>query len=74
MIGQIKQSYGYSHDEVLWGQPWSLFVLESADAPRYVHGARPVPVLDNADDIRNALGARIKSKVENQTKNQDGTG
>jgi hypothetical protein len=60
LIGQIKEKTGYSHEYVLWGQPWVLFLLEGADAPHYVRGSRPVPVVDSIEEAQQALGSRVK--------------
>lgn len=40
-IGQIKRDCGYTHEYILWGQPWVLFILEMADQARYVKGSPP---------------------------------
>ena len=64
IIGQMKEKFGYTHQYVMWGQPWALFVLEGADAPRYVRGNPPVPVVDNTDDLQAILGGRAK-KIKN---------
>ena len=60
LIGQIKNSRGISQKEVMWGQPWLLYVLEMADQLRWDPNAKrnTVPVLDSADDIKNALQNR----------------
>lgn len=44
MIGQLKEKFGYTHKYILWGQAWVLFLLEMADAPRYVYGKPPIEV------------------------------
>lgn len=65
LIGQIKEKTGYSHHYILWGQPWILFLMESADAPHYVKGKRPVPVVESAKDAAKILGSRVKVKKRN---------
>ena len=42
-----------------------MFILEGADAPRYVRGAPPAPVVDNSDDVQAVLGGRAKKIVKN---------
>lgn len=59
-IGQIKEKRGYTHNYILWGEPWAIFLMEMADAPRYVRGRRPAPVMESADGIKSILGNRIK--------------
>jgi hypothetical protein len=34
--------------------------MEMADAPRYVKGRRPAPVVESADGIKSILGNRVK--------------
>ncbi|MDR1644222.1 MAG: hypothetical protein LBS05_00130 [Tannerellaceae bacterium] len=60
LIGQIKERTGYSHRYILWGQPWALFLLESADAPHYVKGRRPPPVAESIDELESFLGNKAK--------------
>jgi hypothetical protein len=60
LIGQIKEKTGYSHEYVLWGQPWALLLMEAADAPRYVRGRRPAPVVGSADEVENILGNKVR--------------
>jgi len=56
ILGQIKDKRGYTHEQILWGQPWAILLLEMADAPRYVKGQRPAPVVESAKDIHKLLG------------------
>lgn len=64
LIGQMKEKTGYSHEYILWGVPWTLLLMEAADAPRYVKGNPDVPVVDNADELMKILGHRAK-KIDN---------
>lgn len=59
-IGQIREKTGYTLEYILWAEPWVNFILDSADAPRYVKGKRPVPVVEDEEDIKNILGDKIK--------------
>lgn len=58
ILGQIKDKRGYTHDELMWGQPWIMYLLELADAPRYVSGEPPAPVAESAEDLRRILGRK----------------
>jgi hypothetical protein len=60
IIGQIREKTGYSLDYILWAEPWITFIIESADAPRYVKGSRPTPVIESAEEAANALGGKIE--------------
>lgn len=35
-IGDIKERTGYTHEYILWGQAWILFLLEEADRSRTI--------------------------------------
>lgn len=59
-IGQIREKTGYTLDYILWAEPWVNFILDSADAPRYVKGKRPTPIVEDEEDIKNILGDKIK--------------
>jgi hypothetical protein len=54
LIGQIKEKRGYTHRQVMWGQPWLMFVLEMADQPRYVKKSI-VPTFDNSTSLKTFL-------------------
>lgn len=55
IIGQLKEKFGYTHDYILWGQAWVIFLLEIADAPRYVRGTPPSEVVSSASDALKGL-------------------
>ena len=59
-IGQIREKTGYTLEYILWAEPWVNFILDSADAPRYVKGERPAPVVEDEEEIKNILGDKIK--------------
>ena len=63
VIGQIKEKTGYSHEYILWGQPWIMFLIESADQPRYMD-RKPddAPLVESVDDAADMLG-----KMSNKT-------
>lgn len=56
-IGQIKRDYGYTHEYILWAQPWVLFILEMADQARYVKGNPPeeAVIVNSATDAISGL-------------------
>jgi hypothetical protein len=60
VIGGIKEKTGYTTQHILWHQPWALFLMEAADAPRYRKGRPPVAVAESADEIENILGSKVK--------------
>lgn len=60
IIGQIREKTGYTLDYILWAEPWVNFILDSADAPRFVKGNRPVEVIEDEKEIKNIFGNRIK--------------
>lgn len=59
LIGQIKEKTGYTHDYILWGVSWLVFLMEMADAPKYVK-KRPAITVDSAADAAGILGNRAK--------------
>lgn len=59
LFGQIKEKRGLTHDELLWGQPWIMYLLELQDAPRYVNKKLPAPVAESAEDINRILGKAV---------------
>ena len=61
-IGQIRERTGYTLDYILWGEPWINFILEAADAPRYIRGERPVQEVDieTAEDAARLFGGKIE--------------
>lgn len=58
IIGNIKERTGYQHKYILWGQPWSLFLMEMADAPRYTDKPA-VQVAESAAEIAETLDGKI---------------
>ena len=60
MIGQLKEKFGYTHKYILWGQAWVLFLLEMADAPRYMKGKPPTEkeTITSVADAANMFGNR----------------
>jgi hypothetical protein len=59
ITGNIKERTGYPHKYILWGQPWNLFLMEMADAPRYTD--KPdARVAESAEEVAETLGGRIK--------------
>lgn len=36
---------------MLWGQAWNLFLLEMADAPKYIRGEKKDKVLTDLEEI-----------------------
>jgi hypothetical protein len=60
LIGQIKEKRGYTHDYILWGSSWIVFLMENADAPRYIRGKKLVPAVTSAREAAGFLGSRIK--------------
>ena len=58
LFGQLKEKRGLTHDELLWSQPWIMYLLELSDAPRYVSGKPPAPVAESAEDINRILKGR----------------
>lgn len=60
MIGQLKEKFGYTHQYILWGQAWILFLLEMADAPRYVRGKPPTQTetITSVQDAAQIFGNR----------------
>jgi len=61
VIGQIKEKTGYSHEYILWGQPWIMFLIESADQPRYMD-KKPDEIVESAEEAADILG-----KMSNKT-------
>jgi len=55
LFGQIKEKRGYTQHQIMWSQPWMMYVLEMADEMRYVKGERQAPVVDSAEDLRKVL-------------------
>lgn len=43
MIGKIRKERGLTLSEVLWGEPWVIYLLEEVDQPRTVNGT-PMPL------------------------------
>lgn len=58
MLGKIKDTRGYTPNEVLWGDSWINILMEAADAPRYVTGTRPAPVVKSKEELDEILGRR----------------
>ena len=61
LLGQIKDNRKISQEELMWGQPWLLYVLEMADQLRWDPNAKNednIPVVDSADAVREALKNR----------------
>ncbi len=56
LIGQLKEKRGITHEQFLWSQPWSMYLLEMADSPQYVKGEPPAPVAESAADVKRILG------------------
>ncbi len=52
IIGQIAKERGLTRQQVLWGDSWLNYELYAADAPRYVRGQKPVPVVESIEDLR----------------------
>ena len=46
MIGKIRKERGLTLSEVLWGEPWVLYLLEEADQPRTINGT-PMPLKED---------------------------
>jgi len=58
ILGDIKTKRGYTHHQIMWSQPWAMYLLEMADEPRYVKGDKPAPVAESAEDLRKLLPNR----------------
>ena len=61
LIGQIKDNRGISHEEVMWGQPWLLYILEMTDQLRWDPDAKTeenVTIVDSAEEALAALNRR----------------
>jgi len=61
LIGKIKDTRGYNRQQALWGDSWVNILMEAADAPRYVKGKKPAPVIETREDLDRVLG-RVKSQ------------
>ncbi|MDR3057762.1 MAG: hypothetical protein LBU84_06435 [Prevotella sp.] len=64
VIGQIKEKTGYSHEYILWGQPWVMFLIEATDQPRYID-KKPdddAPLIESVEVAADMLG-----KMSNKT-------
>lgn len=60
IIGQLKEKFGYTRHYILWGQAWAIFLLEMADAPRYVKGKPPteIPTVTTVQDAARMFGRK----------------
>ncbi|WP_340112614.1 hypothetical protein [Maribellus mangrovi] len=50
----------------MWGEPWINLLMEAADAPRWVKGRKPAPVINSKEELEKVLGKSQKEKVESQ--------
>lgn len=56
ILGQVAKDRGISIRKVLWGDSWLNYQLYTADAPRYVSGKRPAPVVESLEELRKLRG------------------
>jgi len=63
-LGKIKDTRGYSRKQALWGESWINMLMEAADAPRYVKGKKPAPVIETKEDLDRVLGRRQSQQTE----------
>lgn len=58
VLGRIMTERGYTREHVLWHNSWINLLMESADAPKYMKGKPPAPVISSEEELHNLLGKR----------------
>ncbi|MBN2747474.1 MAG: hypothetical protein JXR34_12170 [Bacteroidales bacterium] len=58
VLGRIMAERGYTRNQVLWNNAWINLLMESADAPKYIKGAPPAPVVSSKEELDKILGKR----------------
>lgn len=61
LIGQLKEKRGYTHYEIMWGQPWLMYLLELADQPRYAK-KRKVPVFEDSESLKEYMNGTRRNR------------
>ena len=56
ILGRIMNERGYTREEVLWHNSWINLIMETADAPKYMKGKPPAPVVSSKDELDKILG------------------